>query len=262
MKRRTDEPTLEYLLAGCGIVSILAASQPPQSTSMAGDRANVSKATIEGLVQDVACPIQNLDSDATHFSLIIFVRQFKGSLHAGLTFPIVNTERLLTRSSLEGVSSLALLNPGIPRTALTVPEKDFVHARLRKSVHAQNLRRGFRAGRNAPHKPTYARRTTTVDTRPCLAKLSLPRQRSDRGLEMRQADPQLGATPLPVVAGSALPASASPPKRIPQPPGAGRVDGRAPIPDATTPALLPAFPDAAGRSGTQGRSYQRATPRS
>ena len=57
------------LLAGCGIVSILAASHPPQSTSMAGDRANASKATIEGLVRDVACPIQNLDSSATHLSL-------------------------------------------------------------------------------------------------------------------------------------------------------------------------------------------------
>jgi hypothetical protein len=32
---------------------------------MAGDRANVSKETIEGLVRDVACPIQNLDSKAT-----------------------------------------------------------------------------------------------------------------------------------------------------------------------------------------------------
>jgi hypothetical protein len=57
------------LLAGCGIASILAASHPPQSTSMAGDRANVSKATIEGLVRDVACPIQNLDSSATRLSL-------------------------------------------------------------------------------------------------------------------------------------------------------------------------------------------------
>jgi len=51
------------LLACCGI--LLAASQPPQSTSMAGDRANVSKETIEGLVRDVACPIQNLDANAT-----------------------------------------------------------------------------------------------------------------------------------------------------------------------------------------------------
>jgi hypothetical protein len=57
------------LLASCGVVSILAASRPPQTTSMAGDRANSSKVTIEGLVRDVACPIQNLDSSATHLSL-------------------------------------------------------------------------------------------------------------------------------------------------------------------------------------------------
>jgi hypothetical protein len=31
---------------------------------MAGARANVSKETIEGLVRDVACPIQNLDNNA------------------------------------------------------------------------------------------------------------------------------------------------------------------------------------------------------
>jgi hypothetical protein len=42
------------LLAGCGVVSILAASHPPQGTSMAGDRAHASKATIEGLVRDTA----------------------------------------------------------------------------------------------------------------------------------------------------------------------------------------------------------------
>ena len=57
------------LLAGCGIVSVLAASHSPQSTSMAGDRANASKSTIEGLVRDVACPIQNLDGTATNLSL-------------------------------------------------------------------------------------------------------------------------------------------------------------------------------------------------
>jgi len=51
------------LLACCVIV--LAASHPPQSTSMAGARANVSNETIEGLVRDVACPIQNLDASAT-----------------------------------------------------------------------------------------------------------------------------------------------------------------------------------------------------
>jgi hypothetical protein len=32
---------------------------------MAGSRANVSKESIEGLVRDVACPIQNLDGSAT-----------------------------------------------------------------------------------------------------------------------------------------------------------------------------------------------------
>jgi hypothetical protein len=36
---------------------------------MAGDRANASKETIEGLVRDVACPIQNLDGTATNLSL-------------------------------------------------------------------------------------------------------------------------------------------------------------------------------------------------
>ena len=57
------------LLAGCGLVSVLAASHSPQTTAMAGDRANASKATIEGLVRDVACPIQNLDGTATNLSL-------------------------------------------------------------------------------------------------------------------------------------------------------------------------------------------------
>ncbi|MGB7333661.1 MAG: hypothetical protein WBD25_19910 [Terriglobales bacterium] len=57
------------LLAGCGIVSVLAASDSPPKTSMAGDRANASEATIEGLVRDVACPIQNLDGTATDLSL-------------------------------------------------------------------------------------------------------------------------------------------------------------------------------------------------
>ncbi|MGH9503784.1 MAG: hypothetical protein ACRD20_13105 [Terriglobales bacterium] len=57
------------LLAGCGIGSMVAVSQPPQSTSMAADRANKTTATIEGLVRDLACPIQNLDSAATRLSI-------------------------------------------------------------------------------------------------------------------------------------------------------------------------------------------------
>jgi hypothetical protein len=36
---------------------------------MEGARANRSEATIEGLVRDIACPMQNLDGDATHLSL-------------------------------------------------------------------------------------------------------------------------------------------------------------------------------------------------
>ena len=55
------------LLACCEIV--LAASQPSQKTSMEGSRANRSKVTIEGLVRDMACPIQNLDGNATSLSL-------------------------------------------------------------------------------------------------------------------------------------------------------------------------------------------------
>jgi len=64
------------LLACCSVV--LAASLPPgthapssrpaQTTSMAGARANVSKEIVEGLLRDVACPIQNLDSKPTNMS--------------------------------------------------------------------------------------------------------------------------------------------------------------------------------------------------
>ena len=57
------------LLAGCGVASMTAVSQPPQKTSMEGSRANRSRATIEGLVRDIACPIQNLDGNATHLSM-------------------------------------------------------------------------------------------------------------------------------------------------------------------------------------------------
>jgi hypothetical protein len=54
------------LLACC--LLLLAASQSPQTTDMAGARANVSRETIEGLVRDVACPIQNLDNHPTSMS--------------------------------------------------------------------------------------------------------------------------------------------------------------------------------------------------
>ena len=57
------------LLAGCGLASLMAAAQPPQKTSMEGARANKSVATIEGLVRDIACPLQNLDGNATSLSM-------------------------------------------------------------------------------------------------------------------------------------------------------------------------------------------------
>ena len=57
------------LLAGFGAASIMGAPQPQQKTSMEGARANQSEVTIEGLVRDIACPIQNLDGNATTVSL-------------------------------------------------------------------------------------------------------------------------------------------------------------------------------------------------
>ena len=60
-------PLSIWLLACCEIV--LAASQSQQKTSMEGSRANRSQVTIEGLVRDMACPIQNLDGNATSLSL-------------------------------------------------------------------------------------------------------------------------------------------------------------------------------------------------
>src|SRR6516165_8259245 len=57
------------LWAGCSVALLAAAPEPPQKTSMEGARANRSKATIEGLLRDIACPIQNLDGNATHLSM-------------------------------------------------------------------------------------------------------------------------------------------------------------------------------------------------
>src|SRR5436190_17405758 len=57
-----------WLLAGCCFATIVVMAEPLQRTSMEGSRANRSDATIEGLVRDIACPMQNLDGDATHLS--------------------------------------------------------------------------------------------------------------------------------------------------------------------------------------------------
>ena len=53
----------------CAGVSILASPQSAKGTPKTADPAAESKATIEGLVRDVACPIQNLEATATHLSM-------------------------------------------------------------------------------------------------------------------------------------------------------------------------------------------------
>jgi hypothetical protein len=60
---------LLFGLLACGVAALMATTQSQQKTSMEGARANRSKVTIEGLVRDIACPIQNLDGNATHLSM-------------------------------------------------------------------------------------------------------------------------------------------------------------------------------------------------
>lgn len=57
---------LVCLLAGCSIASTMA---QPQKTTPPEPSSHQSKATIEGLVRDIACPIQNLEAKATEFNL-------------------------------------------------------------------------------------------------------------------------------------------------------------------------------------------------
>lgn len=60
---------LSLCLLLCVGMSILALSQSAKDTPKTEAPAQVSKATIEGLVRDVACPIQNLEATATHLSM-------------------------------------------------------------------------------------------------------------------------------------------------------------------------------------------------
>jgi len=66
------------LLVGFGVAMIGAGSLSAQKTSMEDARANRSKVTIEGLVRDVACPIQNLDGNATTMSMECVMGCVKG----------------------------------------------------------------------------------------------------------------------------------------------------------------------------------------
>ena len=53
---------LVCLLALCSIASLLAMSLPLQQTTQAQPSSHQSKATIEGLIRDIACPIQNFEA--------------------------------------------------------------------------------------------------------------------------------------------------------------------------------------------------------
>ncbi len=58
-----------YLLVCIGMTLSLASSQPQVNTQKPEASSHESKATIEGLVRDIACPIQNLEATATHLSM-------------------------------------------------------------------------------------------------------------------------------------------------------------------------------------------------
>ena len=55
------------LLACDGMTATLALPKPQANTPKKAEAA--SQATIEGLVRDIACPIQNLEATATHLSM-------------------------------------------------------------------------------------------------------------------------------------------------------------------------------------------------
>ncbi|MBV9626193.1 MAG: hypothetical protein JOZ14_19680 [Acidobacteria bacterium] len=57
------------LLILAGAISILAPSQTAIDAPKTDPAAHEHKATIEGLVRDIACPIQNLEANATHLNM-------------------------------------------------------------------------------------------------------------------------------------------------------------------------------------------------
>jgi hypothetical protein len=62
------EASLAFLLLACGL--LLGLSSPtPVNTANKQDQSHETKATIEGLVRDIACPIQNPEATATHLSM-------------------------------------------------------------------------------------------------------------------------------------------------------------------------------------------------
>ena len=61
-------PGLRLLICS-GMVPTLALSQPQVDAPKAEPPSHASKVAVEGLVRDIACPIQNLEATATHLSM-------------------------------------------------------------------------------------------------------------------------------------------------------------------------------------------------
>lgn len=60
---------LSSCLLVCSGMTMLALSLPAKQAPNAEATSHESKATVEGLVRDIACPIQNLEATATHLSM-------------------------------------------------------------------------------------------------------------------------------------------------------------------------------------------------
>lgn len=61
--------SLPFILVACGITLSLALAEAPANPSNTETPAHQTQTTIEGLVRDIACPIQNLEATATHLSM-------------------------------------------------------------------------------------------------------------------------------------------------------------------------------------------------
>ncbi|HKD01589.1 MAG TPA: hypothetical protein VKB77_04145 [Terriglobales bacterium] len=61
--------SLTFVLLACVVTLSLALAQTPANPSNPQTPSHQTQTTIEGLVRDIACPIQNLEATATHLSM-------------------------------------------------------------------------------------------------------------------------------------------------------------------------------------------------
>ena len=61
--------SLPFVLLACGVTLSLALAQTPANPSNTKTPSHQAQTTVEGLVRDIACPIQNLEATATHLSM-------------------------------------------------------------------------------------------------------------------------------------------------------------------------------------------------